>query len=65
MVLGLNLGRFGPIPVRSGRFGPISGMSHFGPTGADRFGPVSKMGRFSPIQGGSRFSLIYLFQETR
>ena len=44
-----NLGRFGPIPVRSGHFGPISGVSRFGPTGAARFGPVSKVGRFSPI----------------
>ena len=39
-------GRFGPIPVRSsrfgpGRFGPISGVSRFGPVGAGRFGPNS------------------------
>ena len=51
---GWNPGRFGPIPVRSGRFGPgrfgpISGVSRFGPTGAGRFGPVSKVGRFDPI----------------
>ena len=50
----LNPGRFGPIPVWSGRFGsgsfgPISGLSCFGPTGAGRFGPVSKVGRFGPI----------------
>ena len=49
-----NPGRFGPIPVRSGRFGPgrfgpISGVSRFGPTWAGRFGPLSKMGRFGPI----------------
>ena len=41
-----NPGRFGPIPVRSGRFGPgpfgpISGVSRFGPVGAGRFGPIS------------------------
>ena len=46
-------GRFGPIPVRSGRFGPISGG------GGSRFGPVG-MGRFGPIFGVSRFGLIYL-----
>ena len=39
-------GRFGPIPVRSGRFGPgrfgpISGVSRFGPVGSGRFGPIS------------------------
>ena len=50
----LDPGRFGPIPVRSGRFGPgrfgpISGVSRFGPTGAGRFGLVSKVGRFGPI----------------
>ena len=45
----MNPGRFGPIPVRSGRFGPISGVSRFGPTGAGRFGLVSKVGRFGPI----------------
>ena len=44
-----NPGRFGPIPVRSGRFGPISGVSRFGPAWAGRFGPVSKVGRFGPI----------------
>ena len=38
-------GRFGPIPFRSGRFGlgrfgPISGVGRFGPTGAGRFGPL-------------------------
>ena len=41
-----NPGRFGPIPIRSGRFGPrrfgpISGVSRFGPVGAGRFGPIS------------------------
>ena len=41
-----NLGRFGPITVRSGRFGPgrfgpISGASRFGPVGAGHFGPFS------------------------
>ena len=41
-----NPGRFGPIPVRSGRFGPgrfgpIFGMSRFGPDEAGRFGPIS------------------------
>ena len=41
-----NPGRFGPIPVRSGRFGPgrfgpFSGVSRFGPVGAGRFGPIS------------------------
>ena len=45
-VLPVNPGRFGPIPVRSGRFGPgrfgpISGVSRFGPVGAGRFGPIS------------------------
>ena len=50
----MNPGRFGPIPVWSGRFGPghfgpISGMSRFAPTGAGHFGPVSNVGRFCPI----------------
>ena len=41
-----NPGRFGPIPLRSGRFGlgrfgPISGVSRFGPVGAGRLGPIS------------------------
>ena len=41
-----NPGRLGPIPVRSGRFGPgrfgpISGVSRFGSVGAGRFGPIS------------------------
>ena len=50
----MNPDRFGPIPIRSccfgsGHFGPISGMSRFGPTGAGRFGPVSQMGHFGPI----------------
>ena len=40
-----NLGRFGPIPVRSGRFGPgrfglISEVSLFGPIGAGHYGPI-------------------------
>ena len=53
-VSALNPGRFGPIPVRSGRFGPgrfgpISGVSRFGPTGVGRFGPISRVGRFGPI----------------
>ena len=60
-----NPGRFGPIPVRSGRFGPgrfgpISGVSRFGPVGAGRFGPISYVGRFGPIFEASRFGLIYL-----
>ena len=38
-----NPGHFGPVPVRSGhfgpgRFGPIFGVSRFGPVGAGRFG---------------------------
>ena len=46
MVGGVNPGRFGPIPVRSGRFGPgrfgpISGVSCFGPVGAGGFGLIS------------------------
>ena len=46
MLTNMNPGRFGPIPVRSGRFGPgrfgpISGVSRFGPVGAGRFGPIS------------------------
>ena len=53
-----NPGRFGIIPVRSGRFGPISEVSRFGPTGMGRFGPILKMGRFGPILGVSRFGLI-------
>ena len=60
-----NPGRFGPIPVRSGRFGPgcfgpISGVSRFGPIGVGRFGPVSKVGRFGPILGMSRLGLVHL-----
>ena len=54
-----NPGRFGP-----GRFGPISGVSRFGPIGAGRFGPISKVGRFRPILGVRRFGLIYLFGKT-
>ena len=46
---GRNPGRFGLIPVRSGRFGPISEVNRFGPNGTGRFGPVSKVGRFDPI----------------
>ena len=43
---GKNPGRFGPIPVWSGRFGPgrfgpISEVSRFGLVGAGRFGPIS------------------------
>ena len=46
LVLLLNPGRFGPIPVRPGRFGPgrfgpIFEVSRFGPFGAGRFGPIS------------------------
>ena len=37
-----NPGRFGPIPVRSGRFGPISGVSRFGPNRVGLFGPILK-----------------------
>ena len=33
-------GRFGPIPFRPGRFGPISGVGHFGPILVGRFGPL-------------------------
>ena len=56
-----NPGRFGPIPVGSGRFGP----GHFGPiSGVSRFCPVSKVSHFGPIQGVSRFGLIHLFRET-
>ena len=58
-----NPGRFGPIAVRSGRFGRNSGVSRFGPIGAGRFGPISKVGPFGPILGLSRFGLIYLFGE--
>ena len=35
-----NPGRFVPILVRSGRFGPISGVSRFGPVRAGRFGRI-------------------------
>ena len=60
-----NPGHFGPVPVRSGRFGPgrfdpISGVSRFGPVGAGRFGLISKVGHFCPIFGVSRFGLFYL-----
>ena len=33
-------GRFGPIPFRSGRFGPISGVSRFGQILVGRFDPL-------------------------
>ena len=54
MECGRNLGRFGPIPVRSGRFSPgcfstISKVSRFGPIGAGCFGPMWKVGCFGPI----------------
>ena len=64
----LNPGCFGPIPVWSdrfslGRFGPNSGVSHFGPIGVGRFVSIWKVGHFGPILGVSRFGLIYLFGE--
>ena len=37
------------VTIGLGRFGPISKVSRFGPTGAGRFGPVLKMGHFGPI----------------
>ena len=66
----MNPGRFGPIPVRSGRFdpgrfGPISEVNSFGPAGVGRFGQISKVGRFGPILRVSCFGLIYLFWENR
>ena len=51
----MNPGRFGPIPVRSDRFGP----GHFGQVGAGRFGPISKVGRFGPISKVGRFGPIF------
>ena len=50
-----NSGRFGLVPVRSGRFGPgrfgpISGMSRFGPFGVGGGG-----GSFRPDFGGDSF----------
>ena len=52
----MNPGRFGPIPVRSGHFGPgrfspIFVVSRFGPTWVGRFGPISKVGRFGRFLG--------------
>ena len=38
---GRNPGHLGPIPVLSGPFCPISGVSHFGRVGTGRFGPIS------------------------
>ena len=35
----LPMGRFGPIPFRSGRFGPILEVGRFGPILVGRFGP--------------------------
>ena len=61
----INPGRFGPIPVRSGRFGPNSRVSRFGPIEVGCFGQLSKVGLFGRILGVSRFSLIYLFGENR
>ena len=63
-----NPGRFGPISVRSGRFGPgrfgpISAVSRFGQVRAGRFGPITKVGRFGSIFGVSRFGLVYLYWE--
>ena len=40
------LGRFGPIPFRSGRFG------------LGRFGPILEVGRFGPVLVG-RFGPLY------
>ena len=54
----MNPGRFGPISVRSGRFGSISRVSRFGPCGVGPFGPLSKVGCFGPILGVSHFGLI-------
>ena len=55
---------FGPIPVWSGHFGPISEVSRFGPTGMGRFDPISKVGRFGPILGTSPFGLFFYFGKT-
>ena len=60
-----NPGSFGPILVRSGRFGPISGVSHLSPLGAGHLGPISQVGCFGLIFGVSRFSLIYFYWESR
>ena len=64
-VIQKNTGHFGPIPVKSGSFGRISGASHLCPAGAGPFGPVLKVGQYGPTEGASRFSLIYLFSENR
>ena len=49
LIFNKNLGLFGLIPVRSGRFGPISEVSCFDPIGAGHFGPISKVGCFGLI----------------
>ena len=36
-----NPGSFGPIPFRSGRFGPNAGVSRFSSVGAGCFSPIS------------------------
>lgn len=54
-----NPGRFCPIPVRSGRFGPISDVSRFGPFMVGQFGQILKVGRFGPIFGACRFGLLH------
>ena len=56
---------FGPIPIHSSCFGPISGVSRFGPVGGSPFSPISKVGHFGLILGVRRFGLIYLFWENR
>ena len=61
----MNLGRLGPIPVWSGCFSLISGVSSFGLVGAGCFGPILKVGPFGSSFGVSRFGLIYLLWENR
>ena len=56
----LNPGRFGPVPVRSGRFGtgrfgPISGVSRFCPVGGGSFRPYFIGGSFRPVFRGESF----------
>ena len=56
----MNPGRFDPIPIRldcfrQGHFGPIAGVSHFGPVGAGHFGLFFKGGLFLPDFRGESF----------
>ena len=64
---GRNPGHFGPIPVLSGRFCPISGVSHFGRVGAGLLALFHIGGLFQPDFWGESFppNLFILGKQVR